>query len=266
MAPVCKDLDAMCLIALGFHASRDYSFALAANRDERHSRPTATAEWWPDGPSILGGRDLVAGGSWLAVDRRGRAAAVTNYFEAGGGPGVESRGELVAGFLRDESEAHEFSAKLEPSLESYGGFNLLLFDGRHLQYASNRAPARELGNGIHAFGNADPGADWPKIRRARAGFTEWLESGAPLEALFDLLGEQSLGAAGAEAHRRSLFIRGSEFGTRCSTILLVRRDGAATFVERRFDATGEQSGESRYEFELETAPGTVRDALIADAP
>ena len=256
----------MCLIALGLHAARDYSFVLAANRDERHARPTAAADWWPNRPSILGGRDLVAGGSWLAVDRRARVAAVTNYFEAGAAPGVESRGLLVARFLREGTEAHHFSAELKPALQRFGGFNLLLFDGRRLQYASNHAPARELGNGIHAFGNAAPDADWPKIRRARAGLAEWLASGAAMETLFDLLAEQTHGTAGAEAHRRSLFIRGNEFGTRSSTVLLVRRDGTAVFVERRFDCAGEWDGESRYEFELESAPDITRDALTADAP
>jgi uncharacterized protein with NRDE domain len=256
----------MCLIALGLEASREYSFVLAANRDERHARPTAAAEWWPDRPSILGGRDLVAGGSWLAVDRRARVAAVTNFFEAGAAPGSESRGQLVTRFLHEGTKAHEFSARLEPALERYGGFNLLLFDGRRLHYTSNRAAARELGAGIHAFGNADPGADWPKIRRARAGLAEGLASGAPAETLFDLLAERSPGTAGTDAHRRSLFIRGNEFGTRCSTVLLVRRDGTAMFVERRFDRAGDADGESRYEFEVESAPSIVRDPLIADVP
>jgi hypothetical protein len=30
-------------------------------------------------PAVLGGRDLRAGGTWLAIDRRGRLAAVSNY-------------------------------------------------------------------------------------------------------------------------------------------------------------------------------------------
>ena len=69
--------------------------------DEFFSRPTAPADWWPDAPDILGGRDLQAGGSWLAMSRSGRVAALTNFRDpANLKPQSPSRGELVAGFLR----------------------------------------------------------------------------------------------------------------------------------------------------------------------
>jgi hypothetical protein len=38
-------------------------------RDEDRDRPTAPPDaWWPEHPTFVGGRDEVAGGTWLAVD------------------------------------------------------------------------------------------------------------------------------------------------------------------------------------------------------
>ena len=81
----------MCLIVVALGQSARYPFVVAANRDERHSRPTQAAAWWPDPPNVLGGRDLQAGGSWLAVDRRGRMAAVTNVRDPPPEPAARSR-------------------------------------------------------------------------------------------------------------------------------------------------------------------------------
>ena len=50
----------------------------------RACRPTDAAHFWRDAPHILGGRDLVAGGTWFAVDTRaGRCALLTNFREVG---------------------------------------------------------------------------------------------------------------------------------------------------------------------------------------
>jgi hypothetical protein len=49
----------------------------------RPRRPTAAAHFWEDRPTILGGRDLAAGGTWLAVSTAPpRAALLTNFREA----------------------------------------------------------------------------------------------------------------------------------------------------------------------------------------
>ena len=38
---------------------------VAANRDEVHERASQAAMFWEDDLTILAGRDLVAGGTWL---------------------------------------------------------------------------------------------------------------------------------------------------------------------------------------------------------
>src|SRR5688572_16164 len=68
----------MCLIALAHRASPRFPLVIAANRDEDYQRATHDAHHWPDAPDVVGGRDGLYGGTWLAVRRGGRFAAVTN--------------------------------------------------------------------------------------------------------------------------------------------------------------------------------------------
>ena len=68
----------MCLLVFAWNKHPRYRVVLAANRDEFHARPAAAMHWWAE-PDILGGRDLEAGGAWLAVGRDGRFGVVTNY-------------------------------------------------------------------------------------------------------------------------------------------------------------------------------------------
>lgn len=44
-------------------------------------RPTLPLHVWDSHPEIIGGRDLVNGGTWLAVTPTGRFAFVTNFRE-----------------------------------------------------------------------------------------------------------------------------------------------------------------------------------------
>lgn len=89
----------MCIIFVAYQVHKQYPLILAANRDEFWQRPTQPAQFWPDAPHILGGRDLLAGGTWLGVSRQGRVAAVTNYRDPQQREAERSRGELVSRFL-----------------------------------------------------------------------------------------------------------------------------------------------------------------------
>ena len=96
----------MCLVLIAYRAHSHFPLIAAANRDEFYDRPTAPAEYWVDAPTVLAGRDLEAGGTWLGVDRRGRFAAVTNYRQGQReDPVPRSRGQLVSDFLTTEVSA-----------------------------------------------------------------------------------------------------------------------------------------------------------------
>ena len=92
----------MCLLVLAWQAHRRYRLVVAANRDEYHRRPAAALARW-SAPEILGGRDLEALGTWLALDRARRFGVVTNFRELQPPrPASPSRGALIPRYLSYE--------------------------------------------------------------------------------------------------------------------------------------------------------------------
>src|SRR5688572_1197635 len=128
----------MCLIAFAWRAHQRFPLALIANRDEFHLRPSSAAGFDPEAAAVYGGCDLVQGGSWLQVSTRGRLATVTNV-RAGPKPAEapRSRGWLVRDFVRGDDAAVEHAAALQSTAGEHGRFNLLLWDGAALVFASN---------------------------------------------------------------------------------------------------------------------------------
>lgn len=243
----------MCIAAFAFGVDTGYQLVFAANRDELHARPTAPADWWPEG--ILGGRDLVAGGSWLAIDRCGRLAAITNLPQLEPKAFPRSRGSLVRDFLLGDASAGDFAARFAATSGDYGPCNLLVWDGRDFHYASTGARSEPLAPGLHALGNAPLGSDWPRVHRAEQGLAASLEAADPETALLAMLANGSdapvTSADAALARRRTeIFIKDARYGTRSSTVILIGTDGRVRFTERSFGADGETTGEARHTFML----------------
>jgi uncharacterized protein with NRDE domain len=62
----------MCLLVVAFQESVATPLFVAANRDERYDRPTTPITVLRQAaPRIVGGRDELAGGTWLAVNEVG---------------------------------------------------------------------------------------------------------------------------------------------------------------------------------------------------
>ncbi|MCC7413054.1 MAG: NRDE family protein [Gammaproteobacteria bacterium] len=254
----------MCLILFAWRAHPHFPLVVAANRDEYHGRATAPAQFWPDAPALLAGRDLAAGGTWIGVSRSGRFAAVTNYRRAGRQRrDADSRGALVADFLRGEASPSDYLRDVHRCAQRYNGFSLVVADRDTLCYCSNCDDdgPRELVPGIYGLSNSLLDVDWPKVRRGRAALGAVLGRAPPLEAdaLIALLGdERGAGDAelpdtgvGIDLERRlaPIFIRGTEYGTRCSTAIVIAGT-RAIFRERSFAAGGEPGDTVRVEFEL----------------
>jgi len=254
----------MCLLLVAHNCCAGYRLVVAANRDEYHGRLTAPAASWSDHRQIVGGRDLEALGSWLAIDDRGRFATITNV-RSGNPPGAEprSRGLIVNDFLCGGDSPKRFSEALSAQGEHYAGFNLLVYDGAELCWYSNQASApRVLGDGIYTLSNAQLDTAWPKTERLRAGFTQMLEAAPndPIEGLLTLLrdGRKAAGhelpdtgiGLDMEHVLSSIFIEGETYGTRCSTVILIDNEDRLTFHERRYDLHSAVSGDTRIAFEL----------------
>jgi uncharacterized protein with NRDE domain len=249
----------VCLLVLAWKIHPGYRLIVAANRDELHARAAAPLAKWPHA-ELLAGRDLAAGGTWLGIDRRRRFGIVTNFREWPATPSVgPSRGRLVPDYLLGQEPPHDFLNNLKSGSSTYAGFNLLLGDGEELWYASNRAPdfARALKPGVYGLSNRLLDTPWPKLTRVRRRFELRLRGTNEPEPqeLLAMLNDREPGAASDDAYptdvppewRRALsapFVLHPVYGTRCSTVVLLKASGALRMIERRFDAAGACSGET----------------------
>jgi len=252
----------MCLLVLAWQVHPRYRLVVAANRDEFHERAAAPLAKWPAPYDILAGRDLRAQGTWLGVDRQRRFGVVTNFRELQRPrPNAPSRGSLIPQYLSAPGKPAEFLAAVETQASAYSGFNLLLADRDSLSYASNRAErfVRPLPPAVYGLSNEFLDTPWPKLRRVRRRFEAWLsDSGTPSAGgLFAILGDRATASPQEELPETGLspewervlsapFVLHPEYGTRCSTVLLLETSGALYLAERRFDSRGSPQGETQF--------------------
>ena len=244
----------MCLVAFAFGVSKDYPLIFATNRDELHARPTSRAKWWEDHEHILGGRDLLAGGTWLAIDQIGRLAAVTNIPSNQDAIFEKSRGHLVRDYLIGQSPIDQFISTLD-DCGGYAPYNLLLFNGFNMHYSSNKAPEKLLPPGTYAISNAPMGTRWPKIHYAESIIRSALTSATPEKDLFEMLenqNPQSLEENSLDYDDRQsrTFINNKLFGTRSSTVIVISGAGEVNFIERLYDSDGRRLEENKHRFNL----------------
>lgn len=258
----------MCLAVVALDAHPDYALVVAANRDEWHERPTAPAAWWPEG--LLAGRDLAAGGTWLGVARDGRFAFLTNLRDpARHDPSAPSRGALVPSVIADPAPVADALARVRAGTSRHNGYNLVAGAPPDLASTSNRFEGvRVLAPGVHGVSNGPIDDAWPKTRRMMDALAGWIAGGdRGIEPLFAALADRTqapdsaLPSTGVPLERERLlsavFIRDVRYGTRCSTVLAIGRDGRATFVERSFAADGGVTGEVTERFAIQPSARSI---------
>jgi len=246
----------MCVVALAWQIHPRWRLVLAGNRDEFHARPTAALASWPQG-GVIAGRDLLSGGTWAGLDRRGRVAVVTNVRDGGARPhDGPSRGALPIAFLAGASDAAATTVDLLTDAAAFAPFNLVLADGEGCWHLGNHPLQREaLTAGVHGLSNGRLDAPWPKTRHLSAALRHWVEAGhEDLQPLWDTLADRRLApddalpdtGVGLELERRlsPAFIRGGAYGTRASTLIAVDHDGRGFIHERRFGPGGVFAGET----------------------
>jgi len=251
----------MCLAIIAIDAHPRYSLVVAANRDEFHARPTAAAAWWDE--TLVAGRDLQAGGTWLGVTRAGRFAFLTNVREPHRTDrALPSRGALVPHVLRDASPPPRALAAARERGLRHNGFNLVAGTAVTAAWTSNRAErVVELAPGVHGLSNALLDAPWPKVVRTEAAVSAWLAASLDdVEPLFDALADRTIAPDAAlpntgvaldwERRLSAAFIVSDNYGTRSSTIVTIDRSGRARFVERSFAASGHPCGQVVHDFDV----------------
>ena len=252
---------AMCLILFAVAPNAHHRLVVAANRDEQHSRATASAGFWSDQPNILAGRDLVAGGTWLGVSRTGRFAAVTNFAETPPDPlPPRSRGELTANFLEGDTDCLAYLQEVQAQADQYRGFNLIISDGISVYYYGNREDEiRKLGKGYYGLSNQLLDCHWPKVTSGRHELKQHLASnqykGGDESLTHDLF--ELLACRGDETPHSARFILGETYGTSVSTVVELGED-RIDFEERSFEPAGSQI--KRSPFSIAISAGDSADS------
>lgn len=233
----------MCLILLSWQNTSKQALTVAANRDEFFQRPTLAANFWPEHPQILAGRDLEFGGSWLGVSRNGRFAAVTNLREEMA-TGDRSRGNLVKDFLLSSQNSDQFFAQLELEKSQYRPFNFIASDGDRLCYTNNVEPTwRELTAGIHAIGNIPLSDENEKTKKGYADMSAVMAGKSSHDALLDMLQDMTPTMDTSEEIYRALscrFVKFEGYGTRSSSIVSAAKNGQWDVWEKRYATDASQ--------------------------
>jgi uncharacterized protein with NRDE domain len=256
----------MCVIAFAYKMPAMGQLTLLANRDEYYARPTAPLDFWPDQPNILAGRDLRAGGSWLAVNSNGRFCAVTHIREGHAKVAERSRGDLVRRFVSGEEKTLDFARSLAEERQHYAPFNLLFGMTDDLyHYHSRSGQLIRVTPGIHTLSNATLDTRWFKCENleqnlrgigrmpTEAEAFSWLED--PTQAPTERMPNTGIGLA-LERQLSSVFVSARDYGTCSSMLLTVSGRGDIAFSERSFGLAGRETGRRRYTLRPgQSAPG-----------
>lgn len=163
----------MCILMVVYNRVRDYPIVLAANRDEYLDRSARGPEVLQHHPTMWGGRDLRAGGTWLGINEYGLVVGLTNRrlpAAQSPAPTRRSRGLLCLEVLQYHTAAAA-AAHLEGESDGrYNPFNLLVMDHNEALWIAydDGARTQPLPSGLHILANGDINDfETVRIRRAR---------------------------------------------------------------------------------------------------
>jgi uncharacterized protein with NRDE domain len=247
----------VCLLIAYSRVAHGAPLVLAGNRDELFSRPAVPMARLSTAPRILGGRDLVARGTWMAVGEQGVMAALTNRpaQEPSRAPGIRSRGELPLRLVRHataKAAVQAFVQEVDP--RDYNPCWILVGDRESLFYlevwTGAELVARELPPGLHILENRPLGAPSPKVDYVLAALPESPRLGRGwLRVIASTLASREIPpAARASDDRRSVEVEAAcvhagSYGTRWSGIVAL----GATQSAPRFCFSDGPPCEARYQ-------------------
>ncbi|GJM11756.1 MAG: hypothetical protein DHS20C12_01590 [Pseudohongiella sp.] len=250
----------MCLIIFAYQTDPRFPLVVAANRDELFARPTMQASLWTDedsGQQILSGRDKIAGGTWLGVSQNGRFAAVTNIRDPSQTElKPRSRGDLTREFLAGDGNPEQYCGRLATSYDKFAGYNLLVGDGSSLFYVNNfEEQIWKLEPGVYGLSNGLLNSSWPKVELGKSRLQHLMQKPELLttDALLQMMGDRAVAedamlpntgiSIDIERKLSAAFILNPErdYGTLCSTALIVDKSGPLRFSEQNFDSLGNKT-------------------------
>ncbi len=228
---------AVCLLAVLSRIVPEWPLIVAANRDEQYARPADPVMVLRERPRTLGGRDRLAGGTWLALNEHGVVAGLTNQ-PMQRSPTRGTRGAIPLQLTDGADAGHTvaaFTASARP-----GEFNpcwVLAGDRSGLFYLdltrADTLVAVELEPGVHVLENRPLDAPSPKVDRVRArlGDVAARDPDDLLDALRGVLSDHVITAApeGDDArsqlisHASACCVHTETYGTRSAMLIRVPR-------------------------------------------
>jgi uncharacterized protein with NRDE domain len=221
-------LISVCTLVLYFKVFKHYPVVIGANRDEFFSRPSFPPCVLGQDPEIVGGKDGVAGGTWLGLNAHGLVCGLLNRrSESPLNPRARSRGLLCLDALHYRTPAQAARYVSSEPASAYNPFNLLLVSRDAAMVCSLRGGQIEvtkLAPGLHMLTNLDINDfECPKISRVYKRFAALRHfTGDPSE-LTHLLADHDafdpiLPRSGA------LCVHLEDYGTRSASVILLGRE------------------------------------------
>lgn len=218
----------MCTLALYFHVFPQYPIVVAANRDEFLARPSSPPTQLWSAPWVYGGRDLLAGGTWLGINENGVVAGVLNR-QASSPPDPQrrSRGLLCLDALQCPSAIAALQLVVTQPAMQYNPLNLLIADSSTAYVVSTGNGAfavHHLTPGVHLLTNRDPNdPDCPRIAYTSQRFLQvsrnLVTKPTPVTSIFTQLHTILSDHDAPREPYQGLCIHLDEYGTRSSTLL-----------------------------------------------
>jgi uncharacterized protein with NRDE domain len=232
----------VCTLAIYFRVFPDFPVIIAANRDEYLARPALPPTTLLDQPRVVGGKDLVANGTWLGINEYGLVAGLLNRSRASYGdpdPTLRSRGLLCLDALRHRTAAEASEFVRHQRGVNYNPFNLLVASVNEAFVAYNRGGGLEivpLAPGMHLLTNLDLNDfECPRISRAHDRFAALCASAdfardpvGGREKLGGLLADHSTQLDAREGRPNALCLHMGNYGTRSSSLIFEAGNGAIT--------------------------------------
>ena len=221
----------MCLLVVASQVVAEEPLIVGANRDEVLDRPSTSVTVLDEGPPrIVGGRDELSGGTWLAVNEHGVCAGLTNQpMGDAKDPSKRSRGELPLALARHATASEAVEALLRRYRpEDYNGSWLLVGDRTSLFFVDFTGPdpaaAVALPPGIHVLENRALGEPSLKVDLVRDALGLPTRGDEVVDAFHRVLTDHRI-PEGDERPNAANCVHLEAFGTRSSCIVRVA-DGA----------------------------------------
>ena len=174
----------MCTLLILFRPKHQWPLIIAGNRDEMLDRKwKKPAYHWKEFPSVIAGKDILAGGTWLGINKTGMVATVLNRSNSLGPSNNKiSRGVLPLLILKHKDIKSAKSELKSLKLENWKSFNLFFGDSKSAYWAkhnnnTNSIQIKKIPPGKHILDSHD--LDSFKSPRIKLNFKNFMNSKDP---------------------------------------------------------------------------------------